>query len=249
MPGPDGSDGTQVLGPHGSRLDMAKKVITDKVMPAIPGNKVSVVTYSGGGHLQAPLTDDFEYVRWILENWVTVLTPAAPGGGSHMAEGLKTAVQVFKRAPDQSKDRVLVIFSDGGFDDKVDELDKVLQELVDMKVRVVIVGLGGSTPINIPEYIEAADGTYQFNGWAKKDGKVVPTVYESATLEHVAATTGGELLHLEKESDFAVQWAAKLAGSKAEAHETPVYQYPLAGALLVLIGLSLRGLARRDDVI
>jgi len=249
MPADDGGDGTQVLGPHGSRLDMAKYVITTRIMPAIPGNKIGIVTYAGAGYAQAPLTDDYEALRFVLDNWITVLRPAAPGGGSHMVDGVAMALQTFKNNPDPNKDKVLVLFTDGGFDDKLEDLDKLLPELVNQKVRVIIVGLGGTTPINIPEYAQGADGTWQFAGWAKKDGQVVPTAYDPTTLQHIAAATGGELIHLDKPSDLNVQWAAKLAGGKAEAHESPVFQYPLGAALVLIVMLSLRGLRKRDDLV
>jgi Ca-activated chloride channel family protein len=249
LPGPDGLDGTQVLGPHGSRLDMAKFVIKNKIMPAIPGNKIGIVTYAGGGYPQAPLTDDYEALRFVMDNWITVLAPAAPGGGSHMVDGLAMALETFKRSPEPGKDKVLVLFTDGGFDDKLEELDKILPELVKQNVRVIIVGLGGSASVDIPEYQMGADGQWQFSGWAKKDGKVVPTAFDPTTLQHIAASTGGDLIHLEKASDLNIQWAARLAGAKAEPHETPVFQYPLAGAIVLLVLLSLRGLIKRDDLV
>lgn len=244
LPGQPPSDG-----PHGSRLDMAKHVILTRIMAAIPGNQIGIVTYSGAGFSQAPLTDDFEALRFVLDEWVTVVRPIAPGGGSHMVDGLTMALKTFKKKADPNKEKVIVLFSDGGFDDKPEELEKVLQEIVDQKIRVIIVGMGGDSPIEIPEYLLGADGEYHFAGWAKKGGKVVPTVYDPTTLQHIASVTGGDLIRLEKASDLNIQWASKLAGSKAEAHETPVFQYPLAGALVLLFALSLRGLRKRNDLV
>ncbi len=251
MPGPGGSDGTTVLGPHGSRLDMAKFVIEQRIMPAIAGNQLGVVTYSGGGFQQAPLTQDFTAVSWVLDNWVTVTQPAAPGGGSYMADGLTVALETFKAADPKSagKQRVIVLFTDGGFEGNRADLQKVLAQIADEKIRVIIVGLGGTTPITIPEYTQAADGSYQFSSWARLDGKIATTAYDPSVLQSIQTATGAELIHLQSPSDLNVSWASALAGGKTEAHEAPVFQYPLAVAMLLIVALSLRGLLRRNDLV
>lgn len=250
MPGPLGEDGTTVLGPHGSRLDMSKHLITEKIMPAIQGNQIGIVTYSGAGFERAPLTDDFEALRFVLANWMTVHQPLAPGGGSHMVDGLSMALELFKRQGDPNKEQVIVLLSDGGFDDQIPELNKVLDEIVARKIRVIIVGLGGTAPISIPEYTLGRDGLYQFSGWAKKGGNAVQTQYDPAVLEHIQTATGADLVHLEQPSDLNVQWAAKIAGSKTEARQSPVFQYPLAAAIFLLVALFSRVLLfKRKDLV
>ncbi|HEY9868164.1 MAG TPA: vWA domain-containing protein [Candidatus Obscuribacterales bacterium] len=243
MPGPDGTDGALVVGPHGSRLDMTKYLITTRIMPAIQGNQIGVVTYTGSGFPQADLTDDYTALRFVLTNWVKV--GSAPGGGSDFSEGLKEALATFKRDEDPNKEKVIVLFSDGGFTGDQAELAKVTQELAAQRVRLIIVGLGMPAAIPIPVY----DENGQLTGYFKKDDKVVTTAIEEANLTRLAAATGGEYIHLTNDKDLQIQWATTLAGTKVEPRVRHVYQYPLGVALALLLVLSARGLFRGKDVV
>lgn len=243
MPGPDGTDGALVVGPHGSRLDMTKYLIVTKIMPAIQGNQIGVVTYTGSGFPQSDLTDDYVALRFVLENWVKV--GSAPGGGSDFAEGLKEAIATFKRDEDPAREKVIVLMSDGGFTGKAEDLAAVTQELAAQRIRLIIVGLGMPTAIPIPVY----DAQGQLTGYFKKDDKVVTTTIEEPILIQLAAVTGGEYIHLTNDKDLTIQWASTLAGSKVEPKVRHVYQYPLGVALTLLFALSLRGLIRRKDTV
>jgi len=241
MPGPGGSDGSTVIGPHGSRLDMTKHVIVDRIMPAIPGNQIGIVTYSGAGFPQADLTDDYESLRFVLTHWVKV--GSAPGGGSYMADGLSEAIATFQRDQDPKLEKVIVLFSDGGFNGEQADLAKVSQELVKQNIRLIVVGLGMTQPVPIPAY----NGD-QFTGYMTKDGRVVTTGLEEPLLTSLATAVGGTYVHLVNDKELNLRWATTLAGSKVEPHETLIYQYPLAAALALLIVISLRGLFRRKDL-
>lgn len=242
IPTKDGAPGTAVIGPWGSRLDMSKYVVEHRIMPAVQGNQVGVVTYMGNGFSQADLTDDFLALRFVFDHWIKV--GSAPGGGSDMAEGLSEALATFKRDEDTSKEKVIVLFSDGGFTGSQDSLAKVSHELVQQHVRLVIVGLGTSQAVPIPVY----QGN-QLAGYRQKDGKIVTSAFEEASLSFLAQATGAEFVRLNDANSLNIQWANTLAGSKAEPHETPVYAYPLVGSLLIFFLLSLKGLLHKRDTI
>ncbi len=175
LPAADGTQGSHVLGPHGSRLDMAKHIITTKILPAVPGNQVGLVTYKGSGFPKSDLTDDFAALRFVISNWVTI--GEAPGGGSDFAEGLKEALETFKRDEDPSKEKVIVLFSDGGFTGNAKDLSKVTQEIVQQHIRLIVIGLGMPQPVPIPVYDKG-----QLTGYLQKDGTTVTTAIDEAPL-------------------------------------------------------------------
>lgn len=243
LPGPDGGSGALVIGPHGSRLDMAKHVITTRIMPAIQGNQIGLVTYTGSGFPQADLTDDYLSLRFILRHWVKV--GSAPGGGSDFAEGLNEALATIKRDEDPSKEKVIVLMSDGGFTGDPAQLAKVSQELVAQRVRLIVVGLGMTQAVPIPVY----SGAGQLTGYFEKEGQAVTTALEDARLRQLASATGGEFIHLTDDGDLQIPWVSTIAGSKVEPQVRQLYQYPLAAALTVLFLLSMAVLLRRRDVV
>jgi len=242
MNAPDGTPGSAVSGPWGSRIDMSKYIIVQRMMPALQGNQIGLVTYMGNGFQQPPLTDDYTALRFVLKNWVK--DGSAPGGGSDIASGLTEALDTFKADEDPKKDKVIVLFSDGGYTGEPGPLQEAIQKLNEQHVRVIVVGMGGNTPIPIPLY----ERNGQPKGYRMKDEQVIMTAVEEAQLQSIASATSGEYIHLADPNDVKVQWASTLAGSKAEPHETHIYQYPLIAALVMLLLLSFRGFARNRDV-
>lgn len=237
MPAKDGFPAAEVPGPYGTRLEIVKQVIEKQIMPAISGNQLGIATYCGNGFDQADLTDDFVSLRWVIDNWMNVGN--APGGGSDYAEGLSMALQIFKTAKESNTQKVIVIFSDGGFTGDQAGLDKVLDEIKQNGIRVVIVGVGSDTPIPIPVY-DAKTG--QMTGYVQDDKKAtVTTGIEEGNLEKLRAATDGTYVRLNPRENLNVQWASKLTGSRTLTHEKPLFQYPLGLAIALLFGLLLRG--------
>lgn len=82
--------------PWGNRLQMAKYQI-EKVMQALPGNQLCLVTYTEHGFPQAVLGDDFNALRFVLKHWVNIGT--APGDGSNYADGMQVAMDILTGKP------------------------------------------------------------------------------------------------------------------------------------------------------
>lgn len=242
MPGsPPGS--TEASGPSGSRVDMTKYQILE-IMRAISGNELGIVTYQGEGFAQSDLTTDFVALRFVVKNFVKV--GKAPGGGSDYARGLRTAFEAFKRDEAPNKQRVIVLFSDGGFTGDPAELQKVLGDLQKENIKLVIVGVGGFEPVAIPQY----DTNDVFIGNLKKQDAVVFTTIEEAPLKDLAAVTGAEYHHLAPGStSLNIRWASSLGGSKVEPRVTHIYAYFIGTALALLFVLSISGLSRKRDVV
>ncbi len=137
-------------GSFGSSLDMAKQLTTNEIMPAIRGNEIGVVGYAGRGFPQAELTFDLESVTWVLRHWMQIKD--VPGIGSDYAAGLRQAVDIFDRSRHDDRERVIVLFSDGGFTGTEGDLAEVLALMEERNIRLVVVALGSPTPMSIPMY-------------------------------------------------------------------------------------------------
>ncbi len=237
-------EGTGVNGPRGSRMDMAKYQI-ERIMKDIAGNQLGYVTYTGEGFPQAPLTTDFNALKFVLREWVKVGN--APGGGSDYARGLKVALQSFKEDNDPSKTKVIVLMSDGGFTGIPEELADVVKEINAQGVKLVIVGIGTPGSHAIPIY----QGN-QLKGYMQKEGKPVTTSFEEDNLRRLQGETGGVYHHVDIDAQsqaVAIDWAATLGGFRTELKESHIYVYLVGAALALLTLVSLASLVSKRDVV
>lgn len=245
MPQKNGYTPDLVPGPYGSRLDYVKLILQTQVMPAIIGNQLGVVTYSGNGFEQIPLTDDWASTKWVMDNWIRVGN--APGGGSDYAEGLTMALAMLERDKQAGREQVIVLFSDGGFTGDEQILADAVAKIREKGIRFIIVGVGSTSPSPIPEYNKEG----QLTGYFKEEDKVSLSAREEVNLSKLVSMSGAEYLPLDPGNggSLKISWAASLGGSKAETKEDPIFQYPLGIALLLLTGLFIRGVLPRKDLV
>ncbi len=241
MPMKDGKPPELVPGPYGTRLDYAKYIVQSQLMPSLTGNQLGIVTYSGAGWEQVPLTDEWRSTKWVMDNFIFIGN--APGGGSHFDEGLMKALEMFDRDKISGREQVIVLFTDGGFSGDKEILSKALAAVKQKGIRMIIVGLGSPTPTPIPVYNPQGQAVDLF----KLDGQVAMTSRDDAGLADLQLQSGAELIKLEPTggNTLHISWAATLGGSKAESQDNPVFQYPLALALILLTALFMRGILPR----
>ncbi|NJL72556.1 MAG: VWA domain-containing protein [Candidatus Competibacteraceae bacterium] len=189
----------KVVGPYGSRLDMAKYVIRKQIMPTLERNKIGIINYTGQGFVQAELTDDYCALYWMMTKRMGI--NQAPGGGSDYAEGLKTALDLFKSEPPSQHQKVILLFTDGGFTGDQANLTKVLNDIRQEGIKIIVVGVGASSPVPIPKY--SSDG--QVTGYVEQEGKVVQTAIDEAALQTLVGQTGGDYIRLDPASPPNVQ--------------------------------------------
>jgi Ca-activated chloride channel family protein len=235
----------QVVGPYGSRLDMAKWVISNQIMPSLEHNKVGIVNYSGEAFVQAYPTDDYEALRYVMEHFMKI--GKAPGGGSDYAAGLRAALDLIKAEPQAGKQNVILLFTDGGFDGKPEDLTKVIEDIRAAGVKIIVMGLGSPAP-GIPIPVYSAGG--QMTGYFQKDGKVINTAIDEAALQSLITLTGGELVRIDPANPkVTMHWERTVGGTKMEKHEAHVFQYPLAGGVAIFLLLIIFGVIRKDKKI
>ncbi|PZM85915.1 MAG: hypothetical protein DKT66_00475 [Candidatus Melainabacteria bacterium] len=261
MPVRDGLEPSRVPGAYGSRLDFVKHTIESRIMSALSNNRMGIVTYSGLGFTQAELTHDHPSLRWILRHWMPI--GGAPGNGSDFASGLREALMLFgdetpnsaaqsretrgqlggNRGERRDRERVIVLFSDGGFTGSGDDLRQVIAELARGRVRLVIVGVGGDEASPIPQYSPAGE----LRGNLLRNGQPVLTHFEEEHLLALRAATNGEYIRIMPGDALNIRWANLLAGERVEIGVRHLFAYPLSAALFLLCLLQMRGIFRKSE--
>ncbi len=223
----------------GTKLEMIRHVMLDYMLGALDGNQLGIVSYAGAAYPQAFLTRDNTALRWVVERGLTI--SSAPGEGSAMAKGLQLAMAMFDADSPKEHERLLVLFSDGGNDDKAEELTQMARELKERGIKVVVVGMGNVMPSKIPVSKLAADDDFaialQSNGkrWLEIDGQVIKTGMDSELLQQVANQSGGQFIHMQDMSDLNL---LKYLGSKSMTKvpgTMELFPYLIGLGLLMLV--------------
>jgi Ca-activated chloride channel homolog len=158
-----------------SRLERAKLLI-QSLLEKLQGERVGLVVFSGTAFLQSPLSSDYE----ILREFLPALSPDfLPEGGTNYRALLDTALEAFGTS--NAADRFLVVLSDGEATD--DDWRPRVDQLKNKGIHVIALGVGTAAGTMIP------DGSGGFVKDAR--GAVVMSKLESATLQELAASTGG----------------------------------------------------------
>jgi len=238
----------QLSGLRGTNLDMVQEILVRQVLPATIGNRIGMVKYVGEAIIQEPITSDYTAFIWITQNWLKM---KAPGGGSDVAAGLEQALETF--ALDEkwngtdvaSGADVIVLFSDGGYEvpdnnlaaNKEQRLEKVLADIRQRGIKVIVVGLGPDSPMSVPLYNERGE----FVGYYKTDDKVALTQLDERRLQNIADTTGGQYIRFKPGVSMRVDWAERAAGKDSRVIEKQsIYYAPLAVAALIVLYLLTR---------
>lgn len=219
------SMGAEDYGPRRSRLDRAKAMILE-ALPELAGRKVGVVTFAGAAFRQAPLVDDHAALAYVLANWVFI--ESAPGGGSDLAEGIRAATRLFE---DRSGERLVLLFSDGG-QAQGEKLRAALAEARSKAARIFAFGLGGPVASRIPEY----DTNGKLLGWVTVNGQVATTRLDEPVLKQVAAVTDGGYARVVSGRELRhTLGRLRIAGVVSPGGPRELFQWPLAGALILLL--------------
>lgn len=235
--------------PWGSRLQMAKYQI-EKVMDALPGNQLCLVTYTEHGFGQAILDDDFNALRYVLKHWVRIGT--APGDGSNYADGIQVALDILLDSNSQDKSRgaqasekqkVIILLSDGGFTGKPDEVKAAVERLKSENVKLVIVGIGMPGENAIPLYDNGIR-----KGQMEKEGKPLTTSYEEDAIRSLKSQTGAGYSHIALDADSQVvkiDWMTEISGSKLVFEKRLLGIYLAGAAYLIFVLIVFTGLFTR----
>jgi Ca-activated chloride channel family protein len=251
------------------RLGAARLEI-HQLLDRLTGGRVSLVPFAGLAFTQTELTSDFQVVEtYLSELRVEDMPRGGTAIGRALIEGVRTLVPperlegtvaeastdeaakadtpVDAKAPEGSKHKAIILFTDG--DDHEGDPKEVAALAKKLGIRVYTVGVGTAQgrPVPIINDDGEAIGTVK-----DTDGKT-PLFSElnEALLREIAQTTGGEYYHLGATGLGDGLWKEVDALEKAEYDATfqhlrdDRFQLALAPALLLLVLEALLAGRRR----
>jgi Ca-activated chloride channel homolog len=128
-----------------SRLEVSKQAVRD-ALKTFSNERVGLVVYAGSATIMCPLTYDYDFVRYMLEQ---VYTRSADFGGTMVQSAVEKVVdQVLMK--DRGGVQDLVILTDGG--DHGSQIPRVAELLSEFEVDLLLVGVGSpdeSSPIPV----------------------------------------------------------------------------------------------------
>ncbi len=143
-----------------SRLEVAKQGVRD-ILATFENQRVALVVYAGSASILCPLTYDYDFVHYMLEQ---VNTRSVDFGGTALQSAIeKTTDQVFIDGREGVQD--LIILTDGG--DHQSQTAKIIELIEEKEADVLLVGLGD---LNVSSTIPIKDN----------EGKITSLIYKNA---------------------------------------------------------------------
>ena len=159
-----------------SRLEVAKQAVRDALV-TFSNERVSLVVYAGSATIMCPLTYDYDFVRYMLEQ---THTRSADFGGTTLQSAVEKVVdQVFMA--DRAGVQDLVVITDGG--DHGSQMPKVAELLKKHGVDLLLLGVGNPNE-GAPIPIVDEDGV---SALMRSEEGVIYTALEDEVLRDLAA--------------------------------------------------------------
>jgi Ca-activated chloride channel family protein len=213
-----------------TRLARAKLAILD-LLRLLEGDRIGLVAFAGTAFLQCPLTLDYDaFAQSLAATEVGII----PRGGTALSRAIDAGVDAFEGR--QGKYGAIILVTDG--ESHEGDLDAALARAKENDVRIYTVGIGTAEGELIPLGAGGAPG-----GFLKdRQGNVVKTRLDEATLERIAKDTGGAFVRASGASlgldelfrDHIAAMERRELESTIERRFEDRFQFPLALALGLL---------------
>jgi len=169
-----------------NRLERAKFAIGDMIS-SLKGDRVGLIVFAGSNVLKCPLTLDYGFFRYMLED---VSTESVTRGGTMIGDAVRKALD--EGFDDQEKKyKDIILITDGEDHDSFPV--RAAEEAAQRGIRIIAIGLGDEDEgKRIP--VRDEDGNMTF---LKYRGREVWTRLDATTLRKMAnATEGGRYLNV-----------------------------------------------------
>lgn len=217
-----------------NRLERAKLSIS-RLTDKLSGDRVGLILFAGTSFVQLPITTDYISAKMFL---TSIDTQSVPVQGTAIGDAIRTAIRSFSEQSEKS--RVIIIISDG--ENHEDDPVAAAKDAAGMGIKVYTIGVGSAQGQPIP-----------FEGSLMKDreGNIVVTKLDEATLREVASAGGGAYIHAGREEfglnpivDDIRRLEDEEFGSVVFESFDEQYMYFLGVALLLLVIEALVGSRR-----
>jgi Ca-activated chloride channel homolog len=224
------------------RLTRAKLAIDD-FTNELDGDAIGLVAFAGDAFLVCPMTLDYGAFHESL-NAIDINT--IPRGGTNIASAIRGAQAVLRRRP--GSDKILILVTDGE-DLEGDALTAAQAAARQDSLKIYTIGVGTAQGDLIPLSADNPNA-----GFVKDDsGDFVKSRLDEPALKAIAAATGGQYAPLGPQGQgFEALYQSSLApllkhdlASRQQRVYIERYQWPLSGALALLLLSLLIGSRRR----
>ncbi|MFD2255825.1 VWA domain-containing protein [Luteolibacter algae] len=161
-----------------SRLEVSKQALRD-ALKAMSTERVGLVVYAGSASVLCPLTYDYDFVRYMLEQ---AQPRTVDFGGTTLQSAVEKCVdQVFMADREGMQD--LVVMTDGG--DHGSKIEKMVELLDEHQVDLLLLGVGDEKN-GAPIPVEDEEGNKVL---LEEDGATIFTRLDDAALRDFASQT------------------------------------------------------------
>ncbi len=227
----------------GTRLDMVRQIIRDKLIPTLARNRIGIVSFAGEAFDQAYLGDDYKALTYVIENSMRI--GSARGEGANVEAGLAMALHYMDVDARDGRQRVIVLFSDGGFDDESPKFAELKTELARKNVRVLLVGMGGRAPVAIPVAQLGERDQMQMNGKTLLvlDGQTQMTARDDESLRKMAKKLDAQYIQIDSLADFRLYAEDFALETQTRRNTEDLFRVPTTLAFLAILAGQLCMLA------
>ncbi len=167
-----------------SRLAKAKYEIA-QLIQKLRGDRIGLIVFAGDAFIQFPLTSDYSAANLFLN---AVSTHSVPEPGTAIAPAIELAVKSFKK--DTKSEKAIVLITDG--EDHQGDLKQAVNDAVKKGILIYAIGMGSPNGVPIPIF----DASGHQIGYKKdRQGNVVLTKLDEATLKEITSLGGGKYYH------------------------------------------------------
>ena len=210
-----------------NRLERAKLSIA-RLTEKLQDDRIGLVLFAGTSFVQLPVTTDYVSAKMFLGN---IDTGSIPVQGTAIGDAIRLSIKSFSAQSEKS--RVIIVISDG--ENHEDDPVEAAAQAAELGIKVYTIGAGSAEGQPIPQ----PDGSGLLRD---KDGEIVVTKLDEATLRAVAKAGGGAYIHAGGEEfglnpivDDIRRMEEEEFGSVVFEEYDEQYMYFLAVALLLLV--------------
>ena len=213
-----------------NRLDRAKRAIS-RLVDKLHNDRVGFIVFAGDSYVQLPITTDYASAKMFLN---TITTDAVSKQGTAIGSAIYKGIQSF--TSDENVNRAIIVITDG--ENHEDDPVAAAAAAAEKGIKVYTVGMG------LPKGAPIPSSNGRSNDFMKdKDGNVVITKLDEATLQQVAITGNGAYIPANNIRNGINNLMDELGGLEKTEFEAKVYadyedqfQWFVGFVLLLVIG-------------
>lgn len=161
-----------------NRLERAKLSIS-RLTDRLKDDRVGLVIFAGTSFVQLPVTTDYVSAKMFLSS---IDTGSIPVQGTAIGDAIRLCIKSFSAQSEKS--RVIIVISDG--ENHEDDAVAAAKQAAELGIKVYTIGVGSAEGQPIP---------FEGGLMKDKDGNIVVTRLDEATLREIARAGGGAYVH------------------------------------------------------